>query len=52
MLANRIVTTMAKKATIQQPLLSNLSGNKHVSMATISLELRKDVFYVASAEIL
>jgi hypothetical protein len=39
----------AKQATIQQPLLSNGSANKHVSMA-IGLQQRNGAFYVVCAE--
>jgi hypothetical protein len=42
-----------KKATIQQPLQSNSSANKHVSMAMKEYSNNgRDVFYMVHAEML
>jgi hypothetical protein len=50
-LQTRCKETTAKHATIQQPLLSNGSANKHVSMARIYRNKRREVFYGVRAEI-
>jgi hypothetical protein len=43
----------AKQAIIQQPLLSNSSANKHVSMVTTKYSNNgRDVFYAVNAKML
>jgi hypothetical protein len=47
-----VVATTTKLGSIQQPLLSNGSTNKHVSTATIELQQRKNILVVVHTEML